>query len=63
MAELTLASSLVARGQGGLAGLENRGSEHVVPLLLDEWVGANRKRQIIRKLSRRPCLIGKGGVG
>jgi hypothetical protein len=49
MAELTLASGLVAGGQGGLAGLENRGSEDVVPLLLDEWVGANRQCQIKRK--------------
>lgn len=53
MAELTLTSGLVARRQGWLASLENRGGEDVVPLLLDEWVCANRKRQIERKQTRR----------
>jgi len=41
MAELTLTSSLVARRQGWLGSFENRWGEHIVPLLLDEWVSAN----------------------
>jgi len=34
-----LSSGLVARGQGWLACFENAWGQHVVPLLLDEWMG------------------------